>query len=61
MENIERIANATRHKLFYLEFYKKLIQDYEKTKNPIIADSIKNLAICIRNEDERITNQVLPD
>ena len=61
MENIERINNAVRHKLFYLELYKKLIGDYEKTKNPIIKDSIKHLAICIRNEDERIIKDNLPE
>ena len=61
MEQIEKINNAVRHKLFYLEFYKKLIKQYDETKNPIIADSIKYLAICIRNEDETISNQVLPE
>ena len=61
MEKLEKIDNAVRNKLFCLELYKKLIQNYEETKNPIIKESIKNLAECIRNEDTRIANQVLPD
>lgn len=54
MKNIEKINRAVGRKIELLAIYKQMIEQYEVTKNPIIKESIKYMAICIRNEDEII-------
>jgi len=61
MENIDKINRAVTRKIELLKIYKEMVLQYEQTKNPVVKDSIKCLAICIRNEDEIINNNIIPN
>ena len=61
MENIDKINRAVTRKIELLKIYKEMVLQYEQTKNPVVKDSIKYLAICIRNEDEIINNKIIPN
>jgi len=61
MENIDKINRAVTRKIELLKIYKEMVLQYEQTKNPVVKDSIKYLAICIRNEDEIINNNIIPN